>query len=71
MKHRYLTPKQRNARIMALGLARFGTKVEFAHAIDSEPRNLDNLLRADNPKLNTLIRIADALDVWVAHLIEK
>lgn len=71
MKHRYLTPKQIGARIMKMGIERFGTKAAFARAIDSEPRNLDNLLRSRNPKWNTLVRIADVLDVWVHELTEK
>lgn len=71
MNRKYLTPKQRKTRILIAGVGRFSTKSEFARALKVLPTGLDHFLDSKNPKLNTLIRIADALGVPVAHLIEK
>lgn len=71
MNRKYLTPKQRKKRILDFGINKFGTKAAFARAIKVLPTGLDHFLDSKNPKVNTLIKIADALNVEVAHLIEK
>jgi hypothetical protein len=71
MNRKYLTPKQRKARILIAGVGRFGTKAAFARALKVLPTGLDHFLDARNPKVNTMIRVADVLGIPVSHLIEK
>ena len=71
MKRKYLTPKQRAKRILSVGVSVHGTQSRFARAVRTDPRNLTGLIRSPNPKIGTLILLADACGVPVAHFIEK
>ena len=71
MKRKYLTAAQREARILEVGLAMYGSRNKMARAMGVTAANLKRTIRIENPGLRSLRRISEALNVDIRWLSEK